>query len=463
MPRRDQRRARQPGFPDPHRVSVLQHAKTRAGPGGEHMRRHKRRWAAIPAVIAATGLLGACGTTAEPAAEGPVTIEYWSGLQGTDVLVEEWNEANPDIQVALSTSDGSWGEQFAKLMAALQSGDAPCLMLMPYDYIPSLLVADALTEVTDEVAGYESDYLESTWELVNYAGATYGVPSGSGPMAMYYRADKFAELGIDVPATWEQFEQAARDVSTKAPGTYLIGLGGDSHTDFISLVGQKSDPWFEISDDAWSVDITNPESEEVADYWQRLRDEGLLNMTNRWDPTFYNDLSEGRQLAVIGGAWQAPLLAGNVSGGAGEWAIAPMPNWTEGDVASSSNGGGAQLAIKGCEHPDEAMQFANWLTTDMDAILSLKSFPAMKTDEMSTPDEVKTFFGGAEINQELAEYALAMRPWRYSPTWTEGMTVLGDSMSAFKDGSGTLSDLLATLEAQQIESMKALGISVTEP
>ncbi|MCM0640501.1 ABC transporter substrate-binding protein [Cellulomonas wangsupingiae] len=429
------------------------------------------RWAA-PVAVVATGLLAACSGGSDPApadspeASGPaepVTIEYWSGLQGTDALVDEWNAANPDIQVKLSTSDGSWAEQFAKLMAAQQAGDAPCMMLMPYDYIPSLLVADALAPVTEAVAEYEDDYLASTWELVNYAGETYGVPSGSGPMAMYYRADKFAELGIEVPTTWQEFEEAAKTVTLKAPGTYLIGLGGDSHTDFVSLTAQKSSPWFEITDDSWKVDVTNADSRAVAEYWQGLRDEGLLNLTNRWDPTFYNDLSEGRQLSVIGGAWQAPLLAANVSGGAGQWAIAPMPNWEEGDVATSMNGGGAQLSIKGCEHPAEAMKFANWLTTDMDAILSLKSFPAMKTDAMTTPDDVKAFFGGAEINQELAEYALAMRPWRYSPTWTAGMTTLGDSMSAFKDGTGTLTDLLETLQAQQIESMEDLGITVTTP
>ncbi|MBO3103895.1 ABC transporter substrate-binding protein [Cellulomonas fengjieae] len=434
------------------------------------MSMNRWRWAA-PVAVLSMGLLAACGNGDDPApadAESsgpaePVTIEYWSGLQGTDVLVDEWNAANPDIQVSLSTSDGSWGEQFAKLMAAQQAGDAPCMMLMPYDYIPSLLVADALIPVTEAVAEYESDYLESTWELVNYAGETYGVPSGSGPMAMYYRADKFAELGIEVPTTWAEFEEAARTVTQKAPGTYLIGLGGDSHTDFVSLVGQKSSPWFEIADDSWQVNVTNPDSEDVAEFWQGLRDEGLLNTTNRWDPTFYNDLSEGRQLAVVGGAWQAPLLAANVSGGAGQWAIAPLPNWTEGEVASSTNGGGAQLALKGCEHPAEAMKFANWLTTDMDAILSLKSFPAMKTDKMTTPDDVKAFFGGAEVNQELSNYAQTMRPWRYSPTWTEGMTLLGDSMAAFKDGTGTLSDLLAALQAQQVESMEAKGISVTEP
>lgn len=433
---------------------------------------HRSRWAAPVAVVAAAGLLAACGSGSDPDAggtagttepAGPVTIEYWSGLQGTDALVDEWNAANPDIQVELSTSDGSWAEQFAKLMAALQAGDAPCMMLMPYDYIPSLLVADALAPVTEAVAEYEGDYLASTWELVNYAGETYGVPSGSGPMAMYYRADKFAELGLEVPTTWEEFAAAARTVTEKAPGTYLIGLGGDSHTDFVSLTAQRSSPWFEITEDSWTVNVTNPDSFEVAEYWQRLRDENLINLTNRWDPTFYNDLSEGRQLSVIGGAWQAPLLAANVSGGAGQWAIAPMPNWEDGDVASSMNGGGAQLSIKGCEHPAEAMTFANWLTTDMDAILSLKSFPAMKTDAMSTPDDVKAFFGGAEINQELADYALDMRPWRYSPTWTAGMTTLGDSMSAFKDGTGTLSDLLETLQAQQVESMTDLGITVTEP
>ena len=430
-----------------------------------------RRWWMAPVALVATGALAACGSGATQSSgdaaessgtDGPVTIEYWSGLQGTDALVDEWNAAHPDVQVKLSTSDGSWPEQITKLTAALQAGNAPCLLAMEYTYVPSLLVADALEDVSPYVGDYQDDYLESTWQLVNYAGGTYGVPSGSGPMAMYYRADKFKEYGIDVPTTWDEFAEASRTVHEKDPNAYLMGLGGDSQTDIVSLVSQASDPWFDISGDSWVVNITNPESEKVAEYWQGLRDDDLLNLTNRWDPTFYNDLSEGRQLAVIGGAWQAPLLAANVSGGAGEWAIAPMPNWDAGDVASSMNGGGAQLAIKGCEYPEQAMEFAHWLTTDQEGILSLKSFPAMKTDTMTTPDEVKAFFGGAEINQQLAEYATDMRPWKYSPTWTDGMNQMGDLMSEFKDGTGTLTDLLSSLQTQQVDSMKALGLTVTE-
>ncbi|MBN8882219.1 MAG: extracellular solute-binding protein [Salana multivorans] len=423
-----------------------------------------KRAATATAAVAAAVLLASCstGTDESPVDEGPVTIAWWSGLAGSDDIAAQWNAEHPDIQVEHSDAPGSWQDQAAKLTAALKAGEAPCVAMMENPFIPSLAVAGALLDVTDEVAEFQGDYIERTWDAVTFGGQAFGVPQGTGPMAMFYRADRLEELGIDVPTTWDEFYEASKAVAEKAPGTYLTGMGADDGGGFVSLAAQHSDPWFGIDGDSWVVDIDNEATRDVADYWQKLRDEGLLNLTNRWDPTFYNDLSEGRQLAVIGGSWQADLIADNVTGGAGSWAVAPMPSWDGGQQVSAPNGGSSVIAIAGCEHPAQAMEFAHFITSDADTTIALGGFPAATLDSIPERDATVDFFGGQQVNQEIARIAETVAPWTWSPTWNETKPVFDDGMGGFKDQNGTLRELLTKLQKQQVDSMTAAGVSVTE-
>ncbi len=415
-------------------------------------------------VTAALALTACAGDDNDGGSSGSAaTIEYWSGIVGTDGLVDEWNAANPDTTVAWSNATGSVDEQASKLIAAVGAGNAPCLAMVQNDRIPSLLAAGVFEDVTDLAAPRQDLYYEGTWDAVTLDGATYGLPSSTGPMAMFYRADLFEQYGLEVPTTWQQLADESAALTAANPGVYLTGLAPDDAQGFVSDVQQVSDPWFSIDGDSWKVDVDNDASRQVADYWQGLLDADLVNTTMRWDPTFYNDLSDGRQLALIGGAWQAPLIAANVAGGAGSWAVAPMPTWEEGDAVSASNGGSSIMVVKGCADPEAALDFAEWFTTDVDGNVDLGEFPAADVETVPTPAELSEYFGGQDVNTTLADAARTIRTgWLWSPMWNSAQTVINDAMGAAVDGTGTLGDLLATIQENQVSSMTDSGISVAD-
>src|SRR5699024_1001388 len=130
-----------------------------------------------------------------------------------------------------------------------------------------------------------------------------------------------------------------------------------------------------IDGDQWRVDVTGEASQEVADLWQGMIDAEAVNTTKRWDPAFYNDIASGKQLSVIGAAWEAPLIQSNAEAVSGDWSVAPMPSW--GDSTATANNGGSQfMVLDGCENVEGALDFAHWLTTNTDGLLDLGLFPA---------------------------------------------------------------------------------------
>ncbi|MFC3396914.1 extracellular solute-binding protein [Microbacterium amylolyticum] len=50
----------------------------------------------------------------------------------------------------------------------------------------------------------------------------------SGPMAMFYNATVFEEHGVEVPETWDEFAQAARDFQESDPDVYITNDLGDA-------------------------------------------------------------------------------------------------------------------------------------------------------------------------------------------------------------------------------------------
>ena len=63
---------------------------------------------------------------------------------------------------------------------------------------------------SDQIDTNLLDYPNSSRQIATIDGVTYGIPVRSHVMMFYYREDIFAELGLDVPTTWDELEEAAR-------------------------------------------------------------------------------------------------------------------------------------------------------------------------------------------------------------------------------------------------------------
>ncbi|MFF2267365.1 ABC transporter substrate-binding protein [Cellulosimicrobium cellulans] len=420
--------------------------------------------AALGVTIALAGCSsGGSGGGADGGATGdgePVTIDYWGWVPGMQTLVDEWNEQNPDIQVNYSAQSAGDDATFSKITTAAQSGDAPDLVQADVKWVTSLL--QYAQDVTDEAAQYEDNFTAGAWSNVTLDGVTYGLPQDSGPVVMYYNKAKLDELGVAVPTTWDEFGEAARAVAAAEPGTYLAGFSSDDTENLQSYVQQAGGQWWAIDGDQWVVDVTGEESVKVAEFWQGLVTDGVVSPTKRWDPAFYNELANGKILSVVGAAWQAPLIADNAEATAGDWAVAPAPQWQEGAEVSANNGGSTMLVLEGTEHAEEALEFANWLNTNVDGLLSLGLFPATQGAEIATPENISAYFGGEDVYGLLAQASENIEtPWLFPPTYSDLSKELTDGIAAATNGQTTLPEVLETLQQSSLSAFEQADINAS--
>ena len=119
--------------------------------------------------------------------------------------------------------------------------------------------------------------------------------------------------------------------------------------------------------------------------------------------------------------------------------------------------------MKGCANPKGAMEFNNWLNTQVDALVSQGLVVATTTGTMKTPDSVKEFYGGQDVFAELSKANANLAPdFPYIPFFS----TLGDPMAkaatAAGDGSGKVIDIFKAAQTQSVKALKDGNLPVAE-
>ncbi|MHA7292701.1 ABC transporter substrate-binding protein [Arthrobacter sp. HLT1-21] len=412
------------------------------------------------------------GTEAAPceASDGPVELTFTTWVPGMDQVVELWNEENTDIQVTVQTGPNGNSGTYQNFFNQIQAGNAPDLGQIEYDALPNFRVQDGLENIA-ECAGVteaKNQFVDWTWGQTTFGeeGSVYAIPQDSGPMAMYYRADLFEEAGIEVPTTWEEYAVAAEQI--KAEGSYITNFPKTDVNWFAGMVWQNGGQWFANDGESWDVNLTSPESEEVATYWQDLLSEDLVSTLPSFSDEWNASFNEGQQWTWVSAVWGATTLSDGAPDTAGKWAVAPMPQWEAGGETAGNWGGSSTAVLKGSEHPAEAAEFALWLNTDPEALALANElgglYPAAKS-----ATELEAFAGGVEfydgqpIYDIFAEASANVDPdFIWGPTMTQTYTDVSDGFGAAIGGSGTLMDALTEGQQQTIDALKAQSIPVAE-
>ncbi len=148
----------------------------------------------------------------------PVTIKFanYAVLEaGYDVywnsLLEEFQEANPNITVELVTAP--YGEIVNTVINMAGGGDKIDLMYGELDWIPTLVDAGLAAPVADVLSEeLVSDIYPNILNACSIDGVAYGVPMYVSPFLMYYNKDLFEQAGLDPnspPTTYEEMLEIA--------------------------------------------------------------------------------------------------------------------------------------------------------------------------------------------------------------------------------------------------------------
>lgn len=420
--------------------------------------------AAAPALAGCGEKVGAARTTTatrrRPGQKVTLTFWTWVPLQKAVAL---WNKQNPDVRVDVQTVPANTSGGYQKMHSALTAGDPPDLAQVEYYALPEFMLVNGLTNLSeygaDELKGA---YVDWQWQQGVFAGKTYAIPQASGPMGLFYRQDLFDKWDVGVPATWDEYRAAA--VKIKKRGSLITAFPPANAQWFAALPWQRGARWVTTEGDTWVVDLTSPESLEVADFWDGMISDGLVSPIQDSQSAFFKGLQTGGLATWPGAQWYDALIRGNAPRTEGRWRVAELPQWERGAHASSNWGGSATAILQGSRHPVEALEFAHWLNTDPAAIDLLIAagygWPAARIElagsALGKPDP---FFGGQRYNEvfQLSDRNVDTS-WRFAPTTTQSYAHVQDAFGRVLAGHGTLADALRDAEGKFVDDLKAKGL-----
>src|SRR5690606_27737607 len=100
----------------------------------------------------------------------------------------------------------------------------------------------------------------------------------------------------------------------------------------------------------------------VADYWQRLIDDGLVEAVPGYNTEWWAGMDSGRYATWPGPKWATNTMTRNSSEGLGQWRVADIPQWSEDGEFVSANWGGSVLFVpKGAPNEEKAAQVIEWM------------------------------------------------------------------------------------------------------
>ncbi|MEU3255512.1 sugar ABC transporter substrate-binding protein [Streptomyces sp. NPDC006997] len=414
---------------------------------------------------------GAADTSCERAS-GKVTLQYWSWVPGMQQAVDAWNSDHPDIQVKLRTTPAGNAGTYQNLSNALKADKAPDLGQIEYDSLASFRLKNGLRDIAEcpGVTGAEPEFADWTWSQVDFGAdgedGVWAIPQDTGPMALFYRKDVFDRLGLKAPTTWQEYEADAR-VLRKA-GKYITHFSQTDPNWFTGLLWQNEATLFERDGDTWKVTVDRPESRQVADYWQRLIDDKLVATDLQgFSPALYKAWNSGEVVTWVSAAWGYSTIRDNAKSTAGKWAVAPMPQWREGEQRAGNWGGSTTAVLAGSEHPAEAAEFALWLNTDAEALEILNRegglYPAAKAGlDLPALAEPVDFYGGQKVFDVFARASAHVdTDFTWGPTMTDTYRYLSDGTAEATGGRTTLGEVLKRTGEQSADSLREQSLDVT--
>ncbi|HEX4723677.1 MAG TPA: sugar ABC transporter substrate-binding protein [Pseudonocardiaceae bacterium] len=421
--------------------------------------------------LAATLLVTGCTSSTTPTTTatpgGKVTLTFWDWDPNMDKVVALWNSTHPDITVKLSNPAG--GDQLvSKLITAHQAHNAPDITKVEYQSLPALVSNGVVRDITQYTQQTSKDFDATSLSAVRFQGKVYGVPQDFAPLMLFYRADVFAQYGLAVPTTWDQFAAEAATLHQKAPNVFMTNFDAADPGWFTGLVQQAGADWWTSSGDSWHVDINGAASQKVANYWQGLVTSGVVAKNPSFSPQWNEQMNNGTLATWISGAWAPAQLGGIAPATKGKWTVAPLPAWSAGDSTTGIWGGSATTVTSDSRYPQQAAEFASWLNTDDKALTSqvqnINIYPAA-TSGRSLPilNQPPAFFPNQSDYytqvKNVAAHARSFQIW--GPDVTVTFSGYSDTFDSALQSGSSFGGALNTMQSTTVNDMKKLGFTVS--
>lgn len=406
--------------------------------------------------------------TIESALETGGEITVWAWEPTLTQVVEDFEAEYPNVSVNLANV-GTSQDQYTSLQNALAAGDGvPDVAQVEYYAIPQFAIGEALADLTPfGAADLDGTFSPGPWSTVQQGDAIYGLPMDSGPMAMFYNAELFDELGVEVPTTWEEYYEAGKEIQAADSDVFITADNGDSGFT-LSMTWQAGGQPYSVDGTDVQIDFTDEGTTRFADQWQKMIDEDLLSDTAGWSDEWFQGLGNGTLATLVTGAWMPANLESGAPAGEGKWRVAPMPQWEDGESVTAENGGSSIAVMEASENKELAYAFLEYANVGdgVQTRIDGGAFPST-TAELNADEFLNKefpYFGDQKVNEVLSQSAADVAEgWQYLPFQVYVNSIYNDTVGqAYISDSTSLVDGLQAWQDASVQYGNDQGFSVNK-
>ncbi len=260
----------------------------------------------------------------------------------------------------------------ASMVQAILSGNGPdCILQHTRSEPVNLAMRGALYDLSqfsdcDEVL---SRFQKGAEIPYRYKDGLYALPDTQTFFMMFYRKDILGKFGIDVPETWDDFNEAAKTLmrnnmslyipNTAATNAAQINAGVGAVNIFPSLLQQNGLSLY--AEDGRSTNLLSSDVMEVFGMWTDFYRKQKFPLTL----DFYNRFRLGTAPLGITSYTLYTTLKIAAPEIEGLWGMTHIPGTAseDGTVSHATSGGGTGCAILSTsEKPEKAWEFLKWWT-----------------------------------------------------------------------------------------------------
>lgn len=310
-------------------------------------------------VLPSIAFAGGSGEQEEETGDDTVELTVWFGREDfiPDDRFESFHEQYPNIRVNVDVVPLE--EALEQASMAMSAGQGPDILQIDSRRLAPLAEADMLLDISDILETWEAeapdnyDAVSGTgWEHAIHKGTPHGVALSAGPFNHVFRIDWLEEAGLDVPETWEDVLDVARELNE-----------GENQRGY-ALRGPTSSVWFHSHfqamggefDENGVIQLDSEAGIYALEFYQTLVEEDLVS-----EDVLAWGSGDMRAAFITGRAAQAPIgtnifpdIQEELDYGE-QWSATPPPH-REGaeDEWQYSSLGWPHLVMRGTEHPEEA-------------------------------------------------------------------------------------------------------------
>ena len=250
-------------------------------------------------------------------------------------------DEGPDMAIQVANTNGIAG-------AVLNTGNDTPVNYGIRNAVLDLSQFEDFDEITER-------FSESALVPFSFNGATYALPDTQTFPMMFYRKDILAEIGLEVPTTWDEVKVA---MTVLAKNQMEFGMLPNEQT-FAMLLFQNGGEYYSENGDRSMLDsdIAVATFKQYCEYYTDYKLDKATSVEERFRtgecPIIISDYTTYNNLQVsapdIAGLWDFTVVPGNLQ--------------EDGSILHATGSTGlADIIMANTEHPRECWEFLKWWT-----------------------------------------------------------------------------------------------------